>query len=334
MTWSIEDARTKRRVDGQRRARLRTLVGRHLESPLRSVMSAAGAITGNRNYFLALDRVARRMNRYQKTAFKNYEPTGSDIVCSAYFKAGTNWVMHICYQITQLGNGQFDHIQDEIAWPDAAEPRYWRALSDSNAICSPSGRRVIKSHLPADLIPLQTSTKYIAVTRDPLDCAASGFHFYANLILGPATPPPDVWLDYFALDRTFYGPWHHFTASWWAERNRKNVLFLTFEDLKARPHDTIVDIAQFLEIELTPDQLEDVIKNTSIEAMRKINDRFTPVRQNIWSNHSAKIVRKGAMGDGHSLFSREAIELFRKRTAVGLEREKSDFPHYDLLPGH
>ena len=44
MTWSIEDARTKRRVDGQRRARLRTLVGRHLESPLRSVMSAAGAI--------------------------------------------------------------------------------------------------------------------------------------------------------------------------------------------------------------------------------------------------------------------------------------------------
>ena len=193
---------------------------------------------------------------------------------------------------------------------------------------------MIKSHLPADLIPLQTSAKYVAVTRDPLDCAASGFHFYANLILGPATPPPDVWLDYFALDRTFYGPWHHFTASWWAERNRKNVLFLTFEDLKARPHDTILAIAHFLEIELTPDQLEGVIGNTTIEAMRKINDRFTPVRQNIWSNHSAKIVRKGAMGDGHSLFSREAIELFRKRTAVGLEREKSDFPHYDLLPGH
>ena len=172
------------------------------------------------------------------------------------------------------------------------------------------------------------------MTRDPLDCAASGFHFYANLILGPATPPPDVWLNYFALDRVFYGPWYHFTASWWVERNRKNVLFLTFEDLKARPYDTIAAIAHFLGIELTPVQLEGVIENTSIEAMRKINDRFTPVRQNIWSNHSAKIVRKGAVGDGHALFSREAIELFRKRTAAGLARENSDFPHYELLPEH
>ena len=113
---------------------------------------------------------------------------------------------------------------------------------------------MIKSHLPAELVPLDSPAKFVAVTRDPLDCAASGFHFYSSLLLGPAAPPPDVWLDFFASDKTFYGPWHQFTATWWAARDRDNVLFLRFEDLKSDTEDTVRKIAAFLDIDLSPDQ--------------------------------------------------------------------------------
>ena len=175
MTWTVKDAQALRKRDGERRRRMREKFGQRIEPALSGAMKFAAPLLGNANYRLALTAVARRMNRYRETAFDGYTPSAADIVCSAYFKAGTNWVMHVCYQITQLGEGQFDHIQDEIAWPDAAEPRYWRALADSNASSSPTGSRVIKSHLPAELVPLDSPAKFVAVTRDPLDCAASGF---------------------------------------------------------------------------------------------------------------------------------------------------------------
>ena len=332
MTWTVNDAQALRKRDGERRRRMRAKFGQRIEPALSGAMRFAAPLLGNANYRLALTAVARRMNRYRETAFDGYTPSAADIVCSAYFKAGTNWVMHVCYQITQLGEGQFDHIQDEIAWPDAAEPRYWRALADSNASSSPTGSRVIKSHLPAELVPLDSPAKFVAVTRDPLDCAASGFHFYSSLLLGPAAPPPDIWLDFFASDKTFYGPWHQFTATWWAARDRDNVLFLRFEDLKSDTEDTVRKIAAFLDIDLSPDQVQRVLDRTSFEAMHEINDRFTPVRQNIWSNSETKIIRKGAVGDGGRLFSDAAIARFRDKTSAGLVSLCSDFPHYDLLP--
>ncbi|MDA0338272.1 MAG: sulfotransferase domain-containing protein [Proteobacteria bacterium] len=331
MSWTISEARRKRAKDAVRRSELRSLFGKRIEQPLANIVKRTAPFLQNKSYNALLGSIARRMNRHQKTAFATYAATDTDVICSAYFKAGTNWVMHICYQITQHGAGQFEHIQDVISWPDAAEPRYWRALTDSNAATAPSGKRVIKSHLSADLVPLDSKAKFVVVTRDPLDCAASGFHFYASLILGPFTPPPDVWLKFFLSDKTFYGPWHKFTASWWAARNRPNVLFLRFEDIKADSKAAIREIAQFLEITLTDSQVQCVASATSFQSMRDINHKFEPVRQTIWSAADTKIIRKGTVGDGNSLFSPEAVQAFREQTAKGLERANSDFPFYGLL---
>ena len=45
--------------------------------------------------------------------------------------------MHVCYQITQLGEGQFDHIQDEIAWPDAADRDIGELLRIATPLLAP-----------------------------------------------------------------------------------------------------------------------------------------------------------------------------------------------------
>lgn len=331
MRWTVSDARQKRADDTRRRAKIRAVFGKRVEQPLAAIMRRIAPVCGNANYDMLLAAVARRMNRYRHTAFATYAAEASDVVCTAYFKAGTNWVMHMCYQITQHGTGTFDHIQDEIAWPDAAEPRYWRALEDSNAPDAPSGKRVIKSHVSADLVPLGSDAKFVAVTRDPLDCAASGYHFYASLVLGPFTPPPDVWLRFFASHKTFFAPWQQFTASWWAVRDRPNVLFLRFEEIKADPETAIQKLAQFLEIDLTDAQVARVAEATSFQTMRQMNHKFEPVRQTIWSAADTQIIRKGAVGDGTTLFSNSAIAAFRARTAQGLREAKSDFPYYGLL---
>lgn len=330
--WTVEDARQLRQRDGSRRERLHALIGRPLFRPMRTGLAGLAPLFGERVFWPAMARAGRRMNAHQRSAFLGYSPDAQDIICSAYFKAGTNWVMHICYQIAQLGEGRFDHIQNVIAWPDAAEPRYWRALADHEAATSPTGYRVIKSHLPATLVPLDSPAKVIAVTRNPLDCAASGYHFFAKLYFGAMTPPPDAWLDFFGSEDAICGPWYDFTASWWRERQRTNVLFLNFETIKADPIAAIGQIAAFLDIMLTPEQAQRIADATSFEAMKEINAKFYPVRQTIWSTPGGKIIRKGAVGDGDLLFSPDAVARFRRRMADGLNAAGCALPLYGFGP--
>jgi len=329
-TWTVNDARRLRQHDTARRSRFHHWFGRHVQGLVQAGYSSASHLFGPSVYSGALQGASKRMNANRYSAFAGYEARASDIICAAYFKAGTNWLMHVCYQIANLGEGDFDHIQDEIAWPDAAQPRYWRALNDDNSNQSKTGFRVIKSHLSADLVPLQSPAKIVAMTRDPLDCAASGYHFFANLYFGPKTPPPDVWLDFFASDDAFWGPWYRFTASWWQARSQDNVLFMRFEDLKADPNQAIENIAAFLGVSLTSAQVQRVADQTSFATMKKMNDKFYPVRQTIWSTPGGRIIRKGEVGDGSALFGHAAVAQFNARMANGLSQVNCDLPFYPL----
>ncbi|MBI5570172.1 MAG: sulfotransferase domain-containing protein, partial [Desulfomonile tiedjei] len=267
------------------------------------------------------------MNRNMAHAFDGYTPVSGDIVTSGYFKAGTNWVMHMCYQIAHLGEGHFAHIQDVIPWPDAAEPRYWLDLHDPTPYASPTGYRVIKSHLTAEDIPLTKAAKYIAVIRDPKDCAASAYHYFSALALGPTAPPPDLWLDFFGTDEAIFGRWDRFTASWYARREYPNVLFLRYEDMRADPVAVIKRIASFLGIDLAPQACDKVVALISFQAMKAMNARFYPVRQNLWSVPEGEIIRKGTVGDSALLFSPAALERLDQVIERGLASLGSDFPY-------
>lgn len=128
-TWSVEQAirfreETTARLESRRSTSLPLI-----ETPVRLALRWAHGI-GLPVYDRQLERVARRMNQNLDSAFNQYSPGSGDVVVSAYFKAGTNWVMHICHQICHLGQGEFGHIQDVIPWPDAAQPRFWINIHD------------------------------------------------------------------------------------------------------------------------------------------------------------------------------------------------------------
>ena len=303
--WSVEDARAARASAEAK------------QGPLQD------AFDGNQ---ADLAKVAAHMNR-NRDAFSHYDPRQSDVIVSAYFKAGTNWIMHVCHQICWLGAAEFDHIQDVIPWPDAAEPRFWVNVHDDTVRDTPSGQRMIKSHLPATHIPINAAARYIAVTRDPKDCAASAYHFFQALVFGKTMPLPADWLAHFCSDAPNFGRWDKFTASWYQERSRENVLFLCFEDVKRDSHQAIHQIARFLGVTLTPAQLDAVAERTSIGAMRAINHKFYPARQSRFTDPNGTIIRKGEVGDGSGLFASQDLAAFDQHWAEALEQMGSDFPY-------
>ena len=326
LEWTVEDARQARSNVETNQGPLRRAISPIIAHGINAKSRLAATFIGHKAYDRQLNNVAAHMNR-NRDAFSHYAPRKGDVIVSAYFKAGTNWIMHVCHQICHLGAADFEHIQDVIPWPDAAEPRFWVNVHDNTVRKTPTSLRVIKSHLPASQIPINTGAKYLAVTRDPKDSAASAYHFFRALVFGATMPPPDVWLAHFRSEQPNFGRWDVFTDEWYREQENPNVLFLCFEDVKHDSKGAILQIAQFLGVNLSEGQLERIAHLTSVDAMKAINHKFYPARQNRFTDPNGQIIRKGGVGDAASLFSSTDLEKFDTHWKDALAARNSDFPY-------
>ena len=137
----------------------------------------------------------------------------------------------------------------------------------------------IKTHLPAFLNPWSEHAKYIIVIRNPKDTLVSFFHHTRSL---PGyrfkNGSLDTFFDLFITGRCDFGDYYTFLLSWWEKRSAKNVLLITYEEMKADTKGSITKIASFIgkeyEEKLSKDGtfLDNVIKYSSIEHMKCMND--------------------------------------------------------------
>jgi hypothetical protein len=269
-----------------------------------------------------------------KNAFGDYRPTVQDVIVCSYFKAGTTWTLQIATQIAFRGQAEFDNLHHAVPWPDVPAPlltRFIIPLSDpSPARLSPTGLRVIKTHLQKRDLPFEPEARYIAVTRDPKDCTVSGYHFLQSLALGPLMPTVANWVDY-ALSAAFPDPWAEHLAEWWEARREPNVLFVTYEELKADHAAGVRRIAEFMGVELTPDELAAVVEQSTFASMRAAGDKFEPVRIVPWGKERV-MMRRGASGGSSELLTPEQQRRIDDHCRAELARLGCDFP-YDAAFG-
>lgn len=239
-----------------------------------------------------------------------YRAQPGDIFVSAYPKCGTTWTQHIVYLLLHegrpLGPGQrlteaFPHLEEVGGADVAARPP----------------PRLIKTHLPCAVTPHHPQARYLYVARNPFDCAVSFFHhtrgFPKHYDFAHGTF--DDFFECFIAGEVDFGDYFDNLVPWYARRHDENVLFLTYEAMKADTRGAVVRIGEFLGASAAAheDVLDAILRHSSFEHMRKHQDR--------WSSRRPKdmpaFVRRGVVGDWINEFSphqtRRLLDKFVER---------------------
>lgn len=263
-------------------------------------------------------------------AWHGYQPGSHDVIVCANMKSGTNWAMQITHQIAHRGRGEFDHIYDVVPWPDCFVDDFALPLEDPAPLAaSPTGLRVIKTHLPWSEIPYAPSATYVCVVRDPKDVVVSAWHFVRDVLAGPLIPPLRTWIE-LILAPDFPASWAASAASYWAERERPNVLFLSYREMKQDLDGAVRRIAAVMDVELGADEHAAVVARSSFDYMKSIDERFYPGAMSPFAFGTGRLMRRGQQGASHELLTRKQQEHVDAVCRAQLAGLGSDLPYDEI----
>lgn len=265
-----------------------------------------------------------------------------DIVVADPFKAGTTWTQRILQQILHNGEEKEGGLSDTSPWLDSSWGKHAEMLRILKEQSETGIRRVIKSHLPADALPIAPEPRYVFVGRNGKDLGIS-FHNYLKNFSAPtmseinrihaewsanSTPLTipddmqtffDLWLDndgYECCDLL------GIMASWWKLKDEPNVLLVHYRQLKDDLPGQIVRIAEFLSIDPGTLRMDDILRHSSFEYMKGRAEKMAPFGGEHMSSAKA-FFHKGPKRDFRTELTPEQIERFDRKALERLGPECS-----------
>ncbi|MEA2348195.1 MAG: aryl sulfotransferase [Thermoleophilaceae bacterium] len=225
----------------------------------------------------------------------SYEPRAGDVFVVTQMKCGTTWMKQIVYEILMRGRGDLSddggrHIYGVSSWIESS----WGVPMGQTPELGPERMRLIKSHMPATLLPIGEEAFYIYVTRHPAACFASCVDFIGSAF-EPILPPRAGMLDWFCSERMWWGPWPDHVESWWRQaEERPNVLFFHFEEMRADLAATVDRVAALLGVRLSDEERGEVIRKSGFDYMKAHEERFTMAPPTAFSRESTFLVSGSA----------------------------------------
>ena len=109
-------------------------------------------------------------------------------------------------------------------------------------------------------------------------------------------------------------------------RDSGNVLFLTYESMRADLGAAVDKIAAFLEVQLTPEERAAVVERSSFAYMKRIEHKFEAPGAP-WANSTGSMMRRGESGASGELITRDQQRRIDDYWRSELERIGCDFPY-------
>jgi aryl sulfotransferase len=268
-----------------------------------------------------------------------YRPRESDIIVATPAKCGTTWMIQIANLLVEQ-SPEPKPIWSLSPWLDVRDYPVEELLA---TLESQTRRRVIKTHTPTDAMPLHDNVRYIHVARGGLDAFMSWHNHvstYTPAVLAfmdkvgleddtiarryPRVPPDirdffRAWMTegegarladdhpaarYFAIERSF-----------WADRNRPNVLLVHYNDLKADLDAEMRRVSAFLDIPVDERLWPSLVAAARFDAMRESGAALMPRGRGIWQNGHESFFHAGTNARWRDVLTPADVALYEDRLA-------------------
>ena len=184
-----------------------------------------------------------------------------------------------------------------------------RKISDQRAT-----PRVVKSHLSYHDIP-KGPGRYIYGDRNGLDVAVSYHDHSRKYVPGMAGLSLSEFFSRFMAGQVLYGSWFEHAAGWLRNKNRLNVLVLTYEELSADLEAAVKRIADFCGTTIDPAAMPRILERCSFAFMREHDARFALQKRGLPSPPAGPqppFIRQGKVGGWRQELDARSISDFQE----------------------
>ncbi|XP_013115829.2 luciferin sulfotransferase-like [Stomoxys calcitrans] len=236
-------------------------------------------------------------------AILNYEIRSDDVFCLTYMKSGTTWMQEAVWLL--LNNLDYEKskaaslsLRSPFLELEGVHPNIFNTLDMVKNLERP---RVIKTHLPANLMPQQiwvTKPKIIYLARNCKDVVVSTYHFMNNLGYRLDYDFENFVNDFMNNEIWYTSYWSH-VLDYWKMRHEPYILFMTYEEMQRDLKGVLQKLCTFLERpQLKPDEMEKMLEHLSFEKMKANNQiNATQALKNLsTTKEEFQFLRRGVVG--------------------------------------
>ena len=272
------------------------------------------------------------MREYKNAVMDNarwagFAPRPGDIFVCTPSKCGTTWMQTIVANLLWPdGNFPGPIVNGVCPWIEA---KFMPAEAMHAMLAAQTHRRAMKSHTPADGIPWFDDAKYITVARDGRDAFMSWCNHVTRMKMTTLLNE-QAEKDGVAKISTFDGDYRRFfyqwldennffdvVASYWARRDRKNLLFVHYNDLKTDLAGEMRRVAAFLDIALDAAAWPAVVERCTFEGMRRADTRIGNFEM-AFEGGIEGFLFKGTNGRWRDVLGPDELAAYQRRIAAVL----------------
>ena len=279
------------------------------------------------------------------TRWEPFEPRDDDIIVSTPYKCGTTWTQMIIINLIYLDAEEVPSLDHVSPWVDARMGPLDMVMGLLDGI---EERRCIKSHLGLDGLPYYPQAKYVCVGRDARDVFMSLWNHWGNYtdqmyeMMGTGQvgdPMPGrtedlratwrdwitrSWFDWESEGYPYWGNMHHI-QSFWDYRHLTNILMVHYNDLTTDPEGQIKRIADYLDVDVTAEQVTRIAQATHFDTVKKNASKLLPRLDQMFAGGADAFIFKGTNGRWREVLSDEDVALYEEAKAKVLSPDCAEW---------